>query len=465
MVFRKWLSLMLVLPVLVGLTLCAASASAQQATNPDVQGLLKRIEQLQEQLASQQQANQALQSQLQQLQGAVAQLADNQKAQNEEIKKIPETVAKSATVKTGGKETITIKGFINTTFFSQDQNFAFGNGQNAQWPTGSEFTHNKWFTGGDVRNTRLDIAMAGPELVRDWTSGGLVEADFFGGFNGTGAFSHQQPHLRLRLAYIELTKPGTKIRVGQDWSPLFGEVPASSSHIAFPLGYGSAGFVGWRFPGFYLWHDLSDSTQLQVGIFEGSWSGPGNNVDAGTAGNVGFRPQVEARLNFHQDNWKLYVVGHWDQKDLKGANNIVPNPPIKDSITGTAAEIGGAITPGNWLFHANAYWGKGVGQQFGAITQFGDIASWGAWAQVGYNFTKTWSLFGFYGMENPNDDDVVAWVGEGGRTKNQMYNLHLRYAVGPYSFGLEWLHDKVDIGTHGTSVSGNQIAASWLFKF
>ncbi len=464
MLLRKWLSLLLVLPVLVGLTLCAAPASAQQATNPDVQSLLKRIEQLQEQLASQQQANQALHEQLQELQGIVAQLADTQKAQTEEIKKIPETVAKSSPVKTGGKDTITFKGFINTTFFSQDQNFAFGNGQNAQWPTGPKFETNKWFTGADVRNTRLDMAINGPQLT-SWDSGALVEGDFFGGFNGTGAFSHQQPYLRLRLAYIELTKPGTKIRIGQDWSPLFGEVPVSSSHIAFPLGYGSAGFVGWRFPGFYLWHDLSKMTQLQLGIFEGSWSGPGNNVDAGTAGNVSFHPQVEARLNFHEANWKLYIVGHWDQKDLKGANDIVPNPPIDDSITGTAAEIGGSIAPGNWLFHANAYWGKGIGQQFSAITQFGDIESYGAWAQVGYNFTKTWSLFGFIGFENPNDKDVMTWVGANGRTKNEMYNLHLRYAVGPYSFGLEWLHDKVDIGTGGNSLSGNQFAASWLYKF
>jgi hypothetical protein len=366
-------------------------------------------------------------------------------------------------VKAGGKETITIKGFINTTFYTQDQSFAFSNGQAAEFPT-TDSTDNQWFTGGDVRNTRLDLGFSGPKLGT-WTSGGLAEADFFGGFNGSGAFSHQQPHLRLRLAYVELHKGNTKIRLGQDWSPLFGEWPVSSSHIAFPLGYGSAGFVGWRFPGFYLWHDLSKTTQLQVGVFEGSWSGPGDNVNGGTAGNVGFRPQVEARLNVARDNWKVYVVGHWDDKDLKGVNNINANPPIDDSITGTAAEIGGAITLGHWLLHGNAYWGQGIGQQFGAITQFGDIASYGAWGQIGYNFTDRWGLYAYYGFENPNDDDVVTWLGESGRTKNQMSDLHLRYAVGPYSFGLEWLHDTLDIGTEGDSLTGNQIAASWLYKF
>jgi len=449
--------------------LTVAPALAQQAAEPDAKSLLKQIQELQQKLAAQQEQNQALQEQLTQLQQAVSALTETQQAQAQEIEKIPEKVVESAPVKPAGKEKIFIKGFISATLFSQDQNFAFGNGQNAEFPVGEEFTENKWFAGGDVRNTRLDIGANGPDLKK-WTSGGLVEVDFFGGFNGTGAFSHQQPQLRLRLAYIELQKPGTKIRIGQDWSPLFGEWPISESHIAFPLGYGSAGDVGWRFPGVYLWQDLGESksgvtTQLNVGVFEGSWSGPGNNVDFGTAGNVGFNPQVEARLNVTGDGWKVYAVGHWDQKDLKGANNIEPNPPIDDSITGTAAEVGFSITPGHWLIHGNGYYGTGVGQQLGAITQFGDITSYGAWLQLGYNFTERWSLYGFAGFEDPDDDDVVTWVGPNGRTKNQMYNLNLRYALGPYWFGLEWLHDTLNIGTEGESLSGNQIAASWLYKF
>ncbi|MCG6964167.1 MAG: hypothetical protein LJE95_12965 [Acidobacteria bacterium] len=463
------LSLKLVLVLTIGLALIGSPLLAQQPNQPDVQHLLQKIQELQQQLATQQQHNMALQQKLEELQNTVSALANTQKKQDEAIQQMPEKLAEVSPVKPGGHEKITIKGFISSTFYSQDQNFAFSNGQAAEFPVGSQFTTNKWFSGGDVRNTRLDIGFSGPKLA-NWTSGGLVETDFFGGFNGSGAFSHQQPYMRLRLAYIQLDKPGTRIRIGQDWSPLFGEWPVSSSHIAFPLGYGSAGFVGWRFPGFYLWHDLSakgarTKTQLQVGVFEGSWSGPGDNVNGGTAGNVSFRPQVEARLNFSQKHWKIYVVGHWDQKDLKGANDINPMPAITDKITGTAFEIGGMVTPGNWLIHGNAYWGKGIGQQFGAITQFGDISSNGAWLQVGYNFTKNWSLYGFYGYENPNDQDVMDWVGANGRTKNQMYNLHLRYAIGPYWFGLEWLHDKVDLGTAGNSVKGNQLAASWRYVF
>ncbi len=453
----KWnVSKMLIaVSVAVAMVAVAMPAAAQQSP-----------EALQQQLQQLQRQNEALQQQLQQLQGQVSALTETQKKQGAAIEKIPEDMVKYAPVKPKGKEKIFIKGFISSTFFSQDADFAFGNGQSAEFPK-TEYNDNAWFTGGDVRNTRLDIGFIGPKLAK-WKAGGLVEMDFFGGFNGGGAFSHQQPHLRLRLGYIELKKGATKMRFGQDWSPLFGEWPISSSHIAFPLGYGSAGYVGWRFPGFYIWQGLSSKDapvkfQFQGGVFEGSWNGPGSPVASLSAGNVGFAPQVEARLNILGKGWKVYVVGHWDEKDLKGVGKIVPNPPIDDSITGTAFEVGAKFTPGNWLIHGNVYYGQGIGQQFGAITQFGDIASWGGWVQVGYNFTKNWSLYGFYGMEDPDNQDVLTWGGN--RMKNTMYNLHLRYAFGPYWFGIEYLHDELKVGADEDSVTGNQIALSCLYKF
>lgn len=450
---------LVIMVVGAALVLVTMPATAQQSP----QELQQQIQQLQQQ-------NQMLQQQLQQLQSAVSALKDSQEKQKTtmitRLDQIPEEMAKYAPVKPKGKEKIYIKGFISSTFFSQDANFAFGNGQNAEWPK-EEYDKNEWFTGGDVRNTRLDIGFTGPKLAK-WTAGGLVEMDFFGGYNGAGAFSQQQPHLRMRLAYVEIKKGQTKWRFGQDWSPLFGEWPISGSHIAFPLGYGSAGYVGWRFPGVYFWQGLSDKDapvklQFQGGIFEGSWNGPGPPTALLSAGNVGFLPQLEARLNIVGKGWKVYVVGHYDKKDLKGVGEIVPDPPIKDSITGTAFEVGAKFTPGNWLLHGNIYTGKGIGQQFGAITQFGDISSWGGWFQVGYNFTKNWSLYGFYGMENPDNKDVLEWGGS--RMENTMFNLHLRYAFGPYWFSIEYLHDEVKVGADENKVKGNQIALSWLYKF
>ena len=102
----------------------------------------------------------------------------------------------------GGNETIKIKGFISTTAFMQDQSFKFGNGQSAEWVSTS-YTDGKWVKGFDIRNTRMTFVFNGPELKKNWKMGGVLEFDFFGGYNGGSSFSAKQPLLRLRLGYMD----------------------------------------------------------------------------------------------------------------------------------------------------------------------------------------------------------------------------------------------------------------------
>ena len=320
----------------------------------------------------------------------------------------------SGNVSTGGDETLSLKGFISATFYTQNQDFAFGNGQNAEFAAAPELSTDRWFLGGDVRNTRLTMAFNGPKINDDLQLGGVIETDFFGGFNGTGPFSDEQPTPRLRLAYLDVHKGRTVYRMGQAWSPLFGNVPVSLSHIAFPLGYGSAGFVGWRFPGLYIYQPLSAAdaatqTKLTLAFMEGSWNGPGSNLVDHSAGEASQLPQVEVRFDFSGKGgggpWSAYVVGHYDQKDLSGVDAELAK---NDTLDGTAFEVGAKVTSGPVMFQGNAYWGTAIGQQFGQITQFGDISSWGAWVQGGYTFTKTWKGYLFYGLDDPDDADVVA---------------------------------------------------------
>ena len=82
-----------------------------------------------------------------------------------------------ATVSLGGAGTLTLKGFISATAFAQDQNTTFGNGQNAEFPTGAQCVVDCWFGGGDIRNTRLTLTFDGPKLFADWKGGGTVEMD------------------------------------------------------------------------------------------------------------------------------------------------------------------------------------------------------------------------------------------------------------------------------------------------
>ncbi|MEI7035210.1 hypothetical protein [Fulvimonas yonginensis] len=369
---------------------------------------------------------------------------------------------------------VALHGFISASAFAQNRSFTFGNGQNAEYPVPGSSGR---LTGVDVRNTRFWLDFSGAKLAGEWNGGGRIEMDFFGGFNGTGPYSQQQPTPRLRQAYMDLTNPGTgsTVRIGQQWDLMFplDNTPTSLSHIAFPLGFG-AGFVGWRFPGVVWMQELNHGSdgpkwRLDLGAFEGSWSGPGDNVNYLTAGNAGFRPQVEARLRVQDTTWLAYAVAHWARVDLSGVDGTTPTP-VQSSITSTGYEVGGQWKPGPWMFKGLVYAGKGLGPIFGALAQFGDISERGGFVQAGYSFTPAWSLNAFYGISKPDREDVLAWLGNGatGRLRNRQAALSLQYAAGAYELGMEWMYDKLDITTDGTTrrtTSGNQLSLNALYHF
>ena len=372
-------------------------------------------------------------------------------------------------VQTAGDAKLTIRGFISFSFFAQNQNFAFGNGQNAEFPVPPEFETDEWFLDGDVRNSRLTLAFVGPEVDEDLEFAAVVEMDFFGGFAGTGPFSDEQQTPRLRLAYFDIIRGKTTIRFGQAWTPLFGNVPKSLSHVAFPLGYGAAGNIGWRFPGVYVYRSLSDedakiAKKLTFAAFRGSWSGPGDNLNSGSAGNASFGPEVELRYDASGKTsgggtWSAYLVGHWDQKDLSGANATAPG----DSLDGTALGLGAKYGQGKFSIQGNAYHGQAIGQQLGHITQFGDIAGWGAWIQPGIKLSENWAGYLFYGVDDPDDADVLA-SGQS-RLENQMLATSVEWSLGPYSIGAEWLHATLTSGADRIETDGDQISLSAMYRF
>jgi len=388
-------------------------------------------------------------------------------------------IAGAQTVQVGSNASITFHGFISATFFGQDQNFTFGNGQNAEFPVPPETKVDRWFYGGDVRNTRLSMVFDGPKVAGDWKVNATLEADFFGGNpQPPSAFSGQQPNPRLRLAFIDFTNGSTTLRLGQQWSPLFGNVPVSLSHIAFPLGYGAAGDIGWRFPGIFLYQNLTAkgapvAMDLQFAIMSGSWTAPAGTTTESfnTAGNAGSSgtPQFELRFNAGGKSggttWSAYAVGHLDQKDLSGAGAV--QTADKPMVNGTAVEIGAKFQIGGFLIQGNGYTGHSIGQQFGAITQFGKIQSEGGWLQAGYDFTKNWGMFGFWGMDDPKDSDVLAALGAPGtaRLRNEMLAAMLRWHAGPFNLGVEWLYDKLKSGATPIETKGNQVSMSALYTF
>jgi hypothetical protein len=369
---------------------------------------------------------------------------------------------------------VALHGFVSASAFSQNKSFTYGNGQNALFPvpgsTGS-------LSGVDIRNTRFWLDFSGAKFAGNWSGGGRIEMDFFGGFNGTGAYSQQQATPRLRQAYMDLTnaETGTTVRIGQQWDLMFpiDSSPTSLAHIAFPLGFG-AGYGGWRFPGVVVMQDLNHGTtgakwRLDLGAFEGSWNGPGNNLNYLTAGSAGFRPQIEARLHVQDKDWLAYFAAHYSQVDLRGVGGTAPTP-IKSAVTSVGYEIGGQWKPGPWTFKGLVYTGNGLGEIFGAMSQFGDIKETGGFLQAGYSFTPNWSAYALYAYSKPNTDDVIHWLGNGstGLLRNRQTALSLQYTAGAYDLSVEWMHDKLDSTSKGVdrkTTSGNQVSVNALYHF
>src|SRR5437773_3573824 len=236
-------------------------------------------------------------------------------------------------VRLGEGETLTISGFVNVTLFTNIGLFSapFGQGQNSELSAQVADTTDKTFTDGDFRNTRMNFTFAAQPVLGKWAPKATVELDFFGAYTGAPPFGDEQPQIRGRLIFADLTNGRTTLRIGQDWSPSFAETPVSLTHIAFPIGYGATGKIGWRFPGIFLFHDLTAAgaplnVQLQLAVMKGSGpTAPGNardstnNIGTGEASGL---PQLEGKLNLAKRSaklsWSVYVVGHIDWKDTTG---------------------------------------------------------------------------------------------------------------------------------------------------
>src|SRR2546429_3378593 len=364
-------------------------------------------------------------------------------------------------VKLGEGETLTISGFVDATLFNTRGLFSsFGQGQNAEIAacpvlptpgcTSAQPGVNEGIVDGDVRNTRINFTFTAPPVLGKWAPRATIEADFFGAFNGAPPFGDEQSQFRIRHAFVALPNGRTTLRIGQYWAPLFGEtapfIPVSLTHIAFPVGLG-ASMIGWRFPGVFLFHDLTPANalklQLEVAALKGTGLPASGRDSANTlgSGEASGLPQVETRLNaarkFANASWNGFVAYHLDWKDINGTG------VAGSKITDWGVETGQYIDVSSFTLHGSFYYGKGLGSQFGMITQFQpQIRGWGAWAQAGYDFTPHWSVWADYGIDQP---DYARFNTEtGGTLARQLTHTGsalLRFRAGRYAAGPEYFRN------------------------
>jgi hypothetical protein len=415
-----------------------------------------------------------------------------------------------------------LHGFVSGTVYMQDANTYVSPGQQvlsaggaatATAPSATYATDKPVF-GGDVRQTRLNFSVKGPQVLDGVTPKGVVEVDFFGAYQiaagapvsivctpgaadptcpasgvktiipaAYGGSGEQSVIPRLRFAYLELDMGSSVFWVGQQNHLAFAAAPTSLTHIAFPLGY-LTGNIGWRSPGIFGFHRFGDADLKHEFAWEigaATWnfgaaatSGPFNAITSAGASGL---PMVELRYTATAGKmFNAWVVGHWNQLDLNG-----PDVPKTSCDTGTACStkqvIAGAaglkLSMSGFTLQGAGWYGKNTGGLLGNLNQFtpatyvGDLFGWGAWGQVGFNFTPELSLWYMMGASA-----VVDWAYAEAQAIARLRNvdnvLMLQYREGGFGIGLEYVNFFTTVRASATShdvTRANQYALTGNYYF
>ena len=181
--------------------------------------------------------------------------------------------------------------------------------------------------------SRFGVSIQGPQLWH-WRLSGKLEGDF-------GGFGTNNTILRLRLAYVKLTRGSSEFLVGQDWHPLSGDIMPEVLGMA-------AGARGTRYWGSFgytaalLW-------QLQY-----MNNGPKSPNDPTSIASIDFAhkavwPEAFLGLNFKQGPW--YVQAGVDAQIIKPRTHA-----LIGGVTQKVDETVESITPTLYAQYVEGPW-------------------------------------------------------------------------------------------------------------
>jgi hypothetical protein len=187
----------------------------------------------------------------------------------------------------------------------------------------------------DVRQSRFNFSVTGPQVLFGATPSAVMELDFFQGF-GAGNFGDVSLLNRLRTLYSELNWGALRVQAGQQNDLTFAMAPTSLSHIAFPIGY-FTGNIGWRRPGLFGFYNLpvapDGQAELAAEVGRSQWADLGaatnapNGIGGATTGDPGgFNlgeasggPAVQGRISLAYAKYlTAFVATHYQNIDRSG---------------------------------------------------------------------------------------------------------------------------------------------------
>ena len=361
-----------------------------------------------------------------------------------------------------------LHGFTSMTMWFQDAGFGVNNNNPANGQAAlnviKTFSADKPLFGADIRQTRLNFSVRGPEILGGAVPKAVVELDFFGG-DSPGGFGDVSVWPRLRTAYTELKWKNTTLQFGQQNMLIIGLIPQTLRGIAFPMTY-TAGTVGWRQPGIWGYHTFGDDTKIEL-AWSVQRSGWANNAqvlfyNGGVSSGL---PAIEARAKASFGKaFDVWLSGHWQTEDRNGPG-VVGVDALQTTMTTALGTVGMKLDVGPAVLQGSAWYGKNAGPVFGHVLQFsttpgatgGDIFGWGGWAQAGFSFTKELSAWYTIGLDHPLYSSIFATNAAVMRNLNQIGMI--RYQTGGFAFGLEWLYSRTTYN-HQSQISTVLVGAS-----
>jgi hypothetical protein len=428
-----------------------------------------------------------------------------------DIGKTPTEEAKPAEAPKPPAFTFALHGFVSGSVYMQDTSLGPSEGQqslfvNAQPP--KQPVQDRMIFSGDVRQSRFNFSVAGPKLpgFGNATPRAVLEIDFFGGF-GSGNYGDVSVLPRMRWAYAELDwGGGNRLLFGQTNDLIFTIAPASLAHIAFPYSYGS-GNIGWRRPGIFGFLTMGDkkatNVELALEVGRSQWADQGavtaaanttgtppnptiagNGIGQNTVGlggdPYGFSlgvasglPAVEARIMLASGtDWSVFTTGHWQRADRTGVGDLPASAtftPGKDIDT-IAGNAGGKYKYGPLQLAAIGFVGKNLAPLVGNFLQFqsntvGDIHDVGGWVQAGFNLTPLLSVWGYVGIERPNETEATNARFTRLRNVTSVGMIQYRDSVkvgglaSDYAIGFEWIHYNTRVRQYVSTTGTAAVAA------
>ena len=315
-----------------------------------------------------------------------------------------------------------------------------------------------------ARQTRLGLRLEGPEVASGKLTA-LVESDFFGGYPSIGV-GETFGVVRLRLAYARLQWQQTGVLVGQDWTIFAPNNPVSIASAAIPQ-LVTAGNLWMRLPQVRIEHkggtDVKWMAQAAV-LMPGTGDFPAGNLSPFLlqpgAGARARLPYFQGRFSLSQENWlgleaaaTLGVSANYGR-----ARITTPTGDHESDSVGAALDWSLPLAPRLSLL-GEAFFGRnlagfqgGIFQSINADFAHGNagvlvpggprpIGSRGGWAQLGFTppSADRLTFYVSYGLDDPQDEDLVSIPARDWRTRNQVFSGSFLYKLSPqFSWGIEF---------------------------